>query len=154
MKYYKTLHDIEYDLDSLSSPHKNFIKRMISYYKKNPHWNVFSNHWINEGRKIWENMKRKDVIKHPTFKICQDMESRLGIKQGYVRQTDYRDELQEIIDRFPSRYQFCKEVGIDETFISHVLSKRKNLSIIKLEGLLDKLGYTLTFTKKQEMHKI
>ncbi len=95
MKYYVTLHNIKYDLDSLSSPQKSFVKKIISYYKKKPHWNKFSNYWVGEGNKIWKKMDRKEVIKHPTFKICQDLESRLGIEQGYIRQTDYREERAE-----------------------------------------------------------
>ena len=148
MRYYITLHNEKYDLESFTPIQKRFIKEMIKYYKRNPHWNEFSNHWIKEWKRIWKGMGRKDVVKHPTFKICQDLESRLGIEQGYVRQTDYRDELLSIIDQFKSRYQFCKKTGISETFLSHILSKRKNLSITKLEEMLDKIGYEITFTKK------
>jgi len=70
---------------------KNFIKEMISFYEKKPTWNEFGNYWIIEGEKIWSEMERKDVVKHPTFEICQDLESRLGIEQGYVRQSENKD---------------------------------------------------------------
>lgn len=148
MKQYTTLHNVVYGLEGLSNLHKVFIKKVFAYYKRQPSWNRFSNYWIKEGQKIWKDMNRKDVVKHPTFKICRDLESRLGIAQGYVRKTDYRDELLRIIDQYPSRYSFCKAVEMDETFLSHILSKRKNLSITKLQEVLEKTGHEMTFTKK------
>ena len=151
MKLYTTLSNGKYDLDTLDNSHKDFIEKIIHYYKRNPNWNNFANYWHKEGQKIWKNKNRKEVVKLPIFKICQDLESRLGIKQGYVRQADYRDELLKIIEEYQSRYQFCRKTGIDEAFLSHILSKRKNLSIVKLQELLEKLGYEITFTKREHV---
>lgn len=154
MRYYITLRNVEYDLECLTPPQSEFIAEIVRYYKGKPRWNKFANRWVQEGKKIWNGMTRKDVVRHPTFKICQDLESRLGIEQGYVRQTNYKDELLDIIEQYRSRYQFCKKMGISETFLSHILNGRKNFSITKLEELLDKLGYEITFTKKQAVHKV
>lgn len=149
MNRYTTLNNATYDIQSLSTSQKRFMGSVLSYYRKKPHWNEFSNFWTREGRKTWKGMDKKEVVSQATFKICQDLESRLGIEQGYVRPSDYRDELLKIIGQFPSRYQFCKKMGIDEAFLSHILNKRKNLSITKLQVMLDKLGYRITFTETE-----
>jgi len=87
----------------------------------------------------------------PIFRICQDLSSRLGIKQGYIRKDDYRDKLLEIIDsNFRSRYEFCKKVGIDEGFLSKVLRNQRSLSLDNLLRILGAVGYEIEFKKKKE----
>ncbi len=83
------------------------------------------------------------------WKICEDMGSRLAIKQGYARRGDYRDELMDLIEsKYPSRYAFCREVGLDEGYLSRVLNKRQHFSVKKLEKVLDALGCELTIREK------
>lgn len=64
--------------------------------------------------------------------------------------TDYRDILAKIIsEKYSSRYQFCKTIGIDEAFLSNVLSKKKHFSLKNLEDILEKIGYEIDFIKKK-----
>lgn len=57
----------------------------------------------------------------------------------------WRDQLDLIIKKkFKSRYAFCKEVGLDQGFLSNVLKKKKGLSIENLSEILDKIGYKIT----------
>ncbi len=71
-------------------------------------------------------LTRKDITETPIFKICEDLDARLAINQGYTRPSDYRDELQMIIEqKFPSRYAFCQTIGLDEGYLSRVLNKRQ-----------------------------
>lgn len=96
-----------------------------------------------------EKLSKEAITKTPLYKICQDMESRLGIEEGYIRQPDYRDLLAKIIhENFSSRYQFCKTTGIDEAFLSNVLSRKKGFSIENLIKILDKIGYEIEIKKK------
>ena len=85
-RYYTTLDNVIYDLDILSDAQRGFVWDMMAFYKEKPLWNRFCHDWLEEGRKrIWRDMDRKEVIKHATWKIYQDLGSRLGIEQGKVR---------------------------------------------------------------------
>ena len=96
-------------------------------------------------------LSRKDITETPLFKICEDMDARLAINQGYTRPGDYRDALQSIIEqKFPSRYAFCQTVGLDEGYLSRVLNKRQHISMKKLAYILDALGYEVTIREKTD----
>ncbi len=38
-------------------------------------------------------LTRKDITETAIFKICEDLDVRLAINQGYTRPSDYRDAL-------------------------------------------------------------
>lgn len=62
---------------------------------------------------------------------------------------DYRDLLAKIIsEKYLSRYQFCRVIGIDEAFLSNVLNKKKHFSLKNLEEILAKIGYEISMVKK------
>lgn len=149
MKRYETLnHEIFY-IDELPKEHIKFYEEVKKYYEKEPNWNEFGNFWIGKINSILGKVKREEAVKTPIFRICQDMESRLGIKQGYTRTTDYRDILAKIIaEKYHSRYRFCREVGIDEAFLSNVLKKKKHFSTEKLQEILERAGYEIEIRKK------
>ena len=66
----------------------------------------------------------------PLFKICEDMDARLAINQGYTRPGDYRDALQSIIEQ--SSLPIClllQTVGLDEGYLSCTLNKRQHISM-------------------------
>ena len=94
-------------------------------------------------------MTRKVIVETPIFRILEDMDSRLAIKQDYARRGDYRDELQVIVDQnFPSLYAFCQTIGLDEGYLSRVLNKRQHISMKKLTQILITIGYELTIREK------
>lgn len=149
MKQYETLNHEILDLDNLPKKYQNFYREINKYYKKGPDWNEFSNLWLGKINSIFHKVKREDIVKTPIFRICQDMESRLGIKQGHTRMTDYRDILAKIIaENYQSRYNFCKKVGIDPAFLSSVLKKKKHFSTNKLQMILEKSGYEIEIRRK------
>jgi hypothetical protein len=79
--------------------------------------------------------------------VAQDIGSRLGIAQGKMRQSDYRDELEQLIlTRFKTRREFCEATGLSEDMLSHVLARRKHLAVDTLYSALEKVGYTLHIT--------
>lgn len=149
MKIYTTLENEEYDRDQLPPAHRQFLAKVLSYYAKEPSWDEFANFWLSKGKDLWKEIKGKELVELPAYKICQDLEARLGIKQGYTRERDLRDELEELVhNNFGSNYKFCQVTGIDQGFLSNVLKKRKNFSITKLESALHKVGYKLSIQKE------
>lgn len=149
-KFYETLENKKIDIKVLSEQDYEFLKKVKKYYYKRPDWNVFSNYWLKEGQKIWGGIKKREVVNLPAFLICQDLEVRLGIKQGKTRLPDYRDELVALIDKeFDSRYQFCRKTGIAQDTLSRILNKRREPSLHMLRIILDAVEYEISFQKKQ-----
>lgn len=149
MKIYTTLENEKYVWNQLTERHKKYLSAVLRYYAKEPSWDEFSHYWLSKGIELWKGIKGKELVELPVYKICQDLEARLGIKQGYTRQRDYRDDLEEMIAaNFSSSYKFCQITGIDQGFLSNVIKKRKNFSITKLELALHKVGYRITIQKE------
>jgi hypothetical protein len=150
MKIYTTLENERFDQDLLPPAHKSFLVKVFGKYSQNPSWDEFGHFWLGRGKKLWKGITGTKLIALPLYKICQDLEARLGIQQGYTRERDYRDDLDEIIRaEFPSRYQFCAMTATDQGFLSNVLKKRKNFSIAQLEEKLRKIGYRLSIQKEE-----
>lgn len=146
MNVYKTLNGEVFMLDALTKELKEVYCMVKSHYDANTDWTEFTNLWMTKIREIFSNKQPSEIVEEPIYKICQDLDSRLGIRQGYTREPDYRDLLADIISlHFGSRYQFSKEVGIDEGYLSSVLNKKKNLSMEKLQEILKKTNYRIAF---------
>ena len=151
MKTYHTLKHEMYDLDSLPQDQQSMYKAVWAFYQQEPDWDIFTAFWLAHVDRLQPKLTRKDITETPIFKICQDMDSRVAMKQGYTRPSDYRDELQRIIDqKFPSRYAFCQTTGLDEGYLSRVLNKRQHISMKKLAHILDAIGYELTIREKTD----
>lgn len=149
MQIYKTLSGEIIDLDFLPGDHGQAYEEIKNYFDDQPHWNDFANFWMDKITSTVDS-EEENLAETVLFKIGQDLESRLGIQQGYVRPADYRDVLRDLIEiEYKSRYQFCKSTGVDEGFLSKILGKKKNLSIAKLEEVLEKIGYEFVIRKKE-----
>jgi transcriptional regulator with XRE-family HTH domain len=148
-KQYVTLQNEAFDLESLSGSEKDFLKKAMAYYAKRPDWNEFANFYMGDICRLYVSLPRKEITKKPIYKICLDLEMRLGVEQGQTRLPDYRDALEEIIDsEFGSRYQFCKKACISQDTLSRILNKKRAPSIQLLINILDSLGYELAFQRK------
>jgi len=148
-KVYETLENEKFDIKTLSEQEFKFLKKVMKYYSEKPDWNVFSNYWLKEGQKVWGGMPKREVVDLPVFRICQDLEMRLGIEQGKTRMPDYRDDITALIDKkYDSHYQFCKKAGIAQDTLSRILNKRREPSLHLLKIILDTLGYEISFQKK------
>ena len=110
--------------------------------------------WFAKIRRAFKDEKPSVVVQAPIYRICQDLDSRLGLKQGYAREPDYRDLLTDIIaTHFRSQSEFSKTVGIDRGYLSSVLAKKKHLSMEKLEEILCKTSYQIAFIERPEEDK-
>lgn len=147
---YITLDQEIFDITGLPEAQRALFEEVCNNFRQRPQWPEFQNLWLSKvNNLLGKTLSRKEIIKTPIYKICQDMDSRLGIEQGFMRQADYRDILAKIIyENYSSRYQFCKAVGIDEAFLSNVLNKKKSFSIENLEKILSKIGYEIEIRKK------
>ena len=145
---YEDLAGRGWDLTILNTRERRFLRSFVKRVREGVSWPTLSSSWRAKVLNLYHGRGRKYVVGLPLYAVCQDIESRLGIAQGFFRQRDYRDDLAEMIGRrFPSRYRFAKQVGIDEALLSRVLRKRANLSIDKLESTLARVGYRVAFVR-------
>lgn len=132
-----------FDLEQLTLDQRSFLAKVGALFRRRPDWDEFAQAWPTIGREmLWRD--GADPVGHPIYRICQDLEARLGIAEGRVAETDYVDQLVDLIEvRFGSRYRFCKETGIDQGHLSRVLAGKKHLSIATLFSILEALGTKL-----------
>ena len=125
---------------------KLFFWVQALFCKRAKEWATYSNFWMSRVSEFYEDrgLSRPQIRKTAGYRIGQDLASRMGIKQGWMRHPDYRDELESIIhQRFKTRREFCEATGLSEDMVSHVLAKRKHLAVNTLEESLRRIGYTL-----------
>lgn len=133
-------------LGDLDRQERALVKDLIRKFEAGTGWNEFDNYWFAKVGRLYDGrgVPRSESRCKPVFRIAQDLSGRIAIKSGYARMPDYRDELAVMIrKRFKSRREFCKATGISEDMLSHVLARRKHLSIETLTDGLSKIGYTL-----------
>ncbi len=115
-----------------------------------PDWIDFDNYWTSavanlyDGRGVPRSQSRRTGV----FRIAQDLSGRLAIAAGMARAPDYRDELEELIrSQFKTRREFCEATGLSEDMLSHVLARRKHMSIETLADALHRIGFRLRITE-------
>ncbi len=125
------------DLSRLTSDERAFMTSVRRVYKRSVKWSRFAALWNREFHK-------RGLKPGPAYRICQDLEARLGIAQRKVAPPDYRDYLADIIEeKYGSRYKFCKETGVDPAHLSRVFASRSDLSLETLVKVLRRLGAAL-----------
>src|SRR5260370_37233608 len=77
-------------LAKLSRTEKDFLALVGLKYKSRMEWTRFAAWWNAEFEKTGL------TPKSPIYRICQDLEARLGINQGKVSPPDYRDFLADL----------------------------------------------------------
>lgn len=143
---YVDLRGGRYALSGLDREERALVERLLDFAATNPEWNEYHNFWMPEVDRFYtpRGLSRREIIDTIPYRIGQDLGSRLGIRQGKVRQSDYRDELEQLIlTRFRTRREFCEATGLTEDMLSHVLARRKHLAIDTLADALAKVGYTI-----------
>jgi hypothetical protein len=139
---YQDLEGHKWDLQSLNAAERRLVRSALREAQKGVDWAELTNSWRQKLLRLHRGRSGKELVRLPVYAICEDIVSRLGIEQGYFRQRDYRDDLQEIIEEsFPSRYRFAKSAGLDEAFLSRVIHKHAHLSIDSLDQAVASLGY-------------
>jgi len=146
MTDYVDLKGNRFALSGLDADERSALERLRKLARSNPEWSEYRNAWLAEVDRLYSarGLSRREIIHSIVYRVGQDIGSRLGIKQGKVREGDYRDELESLIQqRFQTRREFCDATGLSEDMLSHVLAKRKHLAVDTLADALAKIGYTI-----------
>lgn len=149
MNLYRTLNGEFFDLNDLPAKQRSIYAEVKSSYDLNIEWTKLTNLWVAKVREAFKDEEPSKIVEKVIYKICQDLDSRLGIRQGRTREPDYQDLLADVINlHFGSRYQFCKQTGIDEGYLSSILNRKKNPSLKMLQGILGKINYRIRFVEQ------
>ena len=144
-RFHVTLDNTVIDLSSFDAKEKRAALRLFKKFDSNPSWHDFSNFFPKVVNEAYVGRPATAVVGTPLWQLGQDLDSRLGVEQGCVSLGDYRDEIAALIwNKFKTQRAFCKATGLSEDMVSHVLARRKHLSMETLEDALKKIGYRLT----------
>jgi hypothetical protein len=133
-------------LTALDDKERKLVARLRRRARTHPDWNDFDTYWLRQVAAFYDarGLSRTSSRQTVPYRIAQDLSSRLALASGLVQPADYRDELKQLIQsKFPTRRAFCEATGLSEDLLSHVLARRKNLSLETLMMALERIGYRL-----------
>src|SRR4051812_5723326 len=106
MHSYRTLSGRRLDLRTLTAAERAALAEVRALHRTRPAWDDFANAWVPLARaRVWG--KKKVPVESTFYRVCQDLELRLGVAEGSIAAPDYRDRLAGLIEeRFGSRYAF------------------------------------------------
>lgn len=141
-----TQEGLRYVIAPLDEEERKLLEDLQQFGEETTNWPEFSNYYIKKVGEFYKarGLSRKETVETPIWKIAEDICGRIQIAQGEALPSDYRDELELLVQtKFSSRREFCKATGLSEDMLSHVLAGRKNFRIDTLTDALAKIGYTL-----------
>jgi hypothetical protein len=145
IRTYRTITGRSILLSNLNEPEKRFLAIVAQKYEARVEWTHFAAWWNTEFHMSGLNTPS------PVYRVCQDLEARLGIDQGKVSPPDYRDFLADLIDsQFGSRQEFCQATEVDPGQLSRVFAGRADLSIKALQKVLEVLHAHLVIQTEEE----
>lgn len=145
-RIFETITGRTLDLGKLNEKEREFLAAVQRRYEKGLGWSEFASWWAEEFQR--SGLRAGSVA----YRICQDLEARLGIAQGKVSPPDYRDYLADLIEeRYGSRYRFCKETGMDPGHLSRVFASRSELSLQTLQRIVEELHVALVIQPEEEL---
>lgn len=143
---FETITGRKLNLSALDAKEVDFLSAVQALYQGNPEWSDFAVWWTTALKKAG---LTEDSV---AYRICQDLEARLGIAQGKVGPPDYRDYLADLIEeRYGSRYRFCKETGFDPGHLSRVFAGRSELSLQNLQQILVGMHASLVIRLEEDL---
>ena len=97
IEIYTDLHGKEHSLSGLTAPERSTLARLKKLAAANPDWMTYSNQLMVELEKLLpaSGKSRREFTQSLVYRLGQDIGSRLGVAQGKMRLSDYRDELQQ-----------------------------------------------------------
>jgi transcriptional regulator with XRE-family HTH domain len=141
---YQTITGGRITLSGLTDAEYRFLDILSEKFNVKQDWTRFAAWW--NGKFKASGLSTDSVV----YRICNDLEARLGIDQGKVSPPDYRDYLAELIDaKFGSRQEFCRATGVDPGQLSRVLASRDNLSMKVLLQVLEVLHARLVIQTQE-----
>jgi hypothetical protein len=88
IEQYTTLERRKYNIGDLSEPEQEVYREMSKLFEEGTESWRFSNTWRFEIEKIRGNRSRREMTSTPIYGICEDLESRLQIKEGIARPSE------------------------------------------------------------------
>ena len=149
---YRDLRGRAIPLADLDYAERSLFAYLIRTASKKLSWNEFRNDWRQRVHDFYTNrgLSRAEILKTVAYRVGRDLSSRLAIAEGSAAPPDYRDDLEELIEtKFRTRRAFCKATGLSEDMLSHVLNRRKHLSIEALTSALGRVGYCLHIAEQK-----
>ena len=144
-QFYQTITGQGLPLSNLSKAESGFLALVAQKYYSRQEWTRFAAWWNAEFNAT--GLSTTTVV----YRVCQDLEARLGISQSKVSPPDYRDYLADLIDsQFSSRQEFCRATEVDPGQLSRVLAARSDLSIKVLQKILDVLHVSFVIQAEEE----
>src|SRR4051812_5521652 len=89
---YQTITGRRFPTGTLTETEYSLLEKIAKKYNSKQDWTRFAAWWNAEFKA--SGLSTSSTV----YRICQDLESRLGINQGKVAPPDYRDYLAELID--------------------------------------------------------
>jgi hypothetical protein len=138
-----------FDLSSLDEQERALVRDLISFADEHPDARTaeYRNFYVHQVGDFYQarGLSRKETTQTLVWQIAQDINGRLLVAAGMAKDSDdYREKLNALIrEKYGSRRKFCELTGISEDMLSHVLAKRKHMSIQSLASALAKVGYTI-----------
>lgn len=147
-KRFVTLTGRAVELGALNDEERAALAAVVKKYRTQPDWTRFAAWWMKE-------LGRHGIAQtSPLYKVCDDLEARLGIAQGNASPPDYREYLLALIEeRYGSRYKFCKETGVDQGQLSRILSGKGDFSMESLAKVLRALHASLVVQKEEALRE-
>jgi len=146
---YTTLTGRTIDLGNLNDEERHCLTVVVKKYQEGTEWTQFASWWMGE---LSKRHIRQDS---PLFKVCDDLEARLGVSQGKTSPPDYRDYLLALIEeRFGSRYKFCKDTGVDQGQLSRILAGKADFSMELLQKILQALHAGLVVQTEDKLRDV
>jgi hypothetical protein len=145
---YTTLSGEKIELSDLDDDEQLLVRVLERQAAGSRDQNEFDNFWMKFVSEFYrpKGLTHREIQQKKAYKIARDLSQQLSIRLGVARPPDYRDQLAELIrTQFVSRKAFCAATGLSEDMLSHVLVRRKHLSIESLEKALGRIGYSLRF---------
>lgn len=140
------------DLSKLDRDERELLAELAQFAESHPDARAaeFWNYYPQRVGEFYEarGLTRGETTKTLVWQIAQDINGQLLVAAGLAKDSgDYREKLDALIrDKYGSRREFCELTGISEDMLSHVLAKRKHMSIQALSSALAKVGYTIQIT--------
>jgi hypothetical protein len=144
--FYQTITGRRISMEKVTDTEYSFLQKIAKKYTPKQDWTRFAAWWNAEFNA--SHLSASSFV----YRICQDLESRLGINQGKVLPPDYRDFLAELIDaQFGSRQEFCRTTEVDPGQLSRVLGSRSaDLSMKVLQKVLEVLHAHVVIQTEEE----
>ena len=87
--FYEDLAGRRWSLSSLTPRERRFLRSFVKRVNEGVSWPDLCGSWRVTLLKLCHGRSRKDVVRLPLYAVCQDIESRVGIDQGFFRQRDW-----------------------------------------------------------------